>query len=75
MRHKWTYEDNYIVSECYLQNKSIEECHKLVPHISKKSLNMKYHNCKYLHKQEGYLSHFSKLHKEVWDTLMKTYSS
>ncbi len=70
MKYMLTFEDNLIVSECYLKNKTIYECFLLVPHIKINSIKMKYKNCEYLNKNEG-LNHCSKMHIEVWKNLKK----
>jgi hypothetical protein len=67
-KYTWTINDTKIICLCYLLNLHPKIALIILPHIKLSSIQMKYHNCKYLKLGMG-LSNVSKLHKQVWDTL------
>jgi hypothetical protein len=70
-KHIWSKDETVAVTRCYLNGKSIQEAHLLVPNIKLSSLKMKYANCLYLDKGAGPLAlkNYCKMHKDVWDEL------
>ena len=72
-KYYWSELDNINCSLYYLQGFTCNKAHSLLPHISLNSIKMKYSNCLYLDKGnvKGSLLHCSKIHKKIWDNLIK----
>ena len=70
-KHKWSKEENYLVTLSYLEKKTLEEACLLVPDIKKKSVKMKYANCLFLEQGQvrSALSNCSKAHKDIFAEL------
>ena len=70
-KHIWSKSETVAVTRCYLDGKTIQQAHLLVPDIKLTSLKMKYANCLYLDKGSVPLAlkNCSKMHKDVWEEL------
>ena len=70
-KHIWSREETSLVTRAYLDGKSIQQAHHLVPDIKLTSVKMKYANCLYLDKGpvQTALKNFSKMHADVWNEL------
>lgn len=70
-KHIWSKDETTLVTRAYLEGKTVEEAHLLVPNIKLSSLKMKYANCLYLDKGPVRLAlkNYSKIHKDIWDEL------
>lgn len=70
-KHAWSREETTLVTRAYLEGKSTQQAHHLVPDIKLSSVKMKYANCLYLDKGPVHLAlkNYSKMHKDVWDEL------
>ena len=70
-KHIWSREETTLVTRCYLEGKTIQTAHNLVPNIKIASVKMKYANCLYLEKGQvqNALKNVSKMHEDVWNEL------
>jgi hypothetical protein len=73
VKYSWSEADNINCSLYYLHGYTPKKAQSLLSHISLRSITMKYANCLYLDKGgvKGSLQKYSKLHKTVWDEIMK----
>jgi hypothetical protein len=63
-KHSWSREEISLVTKAFLEGKSIEKAHALVPNIKLNSLKQKYATCASLDKKN-----MTKLHLDVWNEL------
>jgi len=66
-KHTWSREEITLVTRAYLEGKSIQEAHDLVPNIKLTSLKQKYTTCASLDKKKE--NGVTKIHKDVWEEL------
>jgi L-rhamnose mutarotase len=69
--HRWTRDENILITRAYLDGKSVSEAQLLVPDIKINSVRMKYANCLYLDKGSvrTALKNVSKEHEAVWNEI------
>ena len=69
----WSRDDTVLVTRCYLEGKSLQETHLIMPDIKLYSLKIKFAGCLYLDKKDSKtriaIKNVSKLHQDVWDEL------
>jgi hypothetical protein len=66
-KHTWSREEITLVTRAYLEGKSIQQAHNLVPDIKLSSLKQKYTTCASLDRKKE--NGVTKIHKDVWDEL------
>jgi hypothetical protein len=66
-KHTWSREEISLVTRAYLEGKSIQQAHNLVPNIKLTSLKQKYATCASLDKKKE--NGVTKIHKDVWEEL------
>jgi hypothetical protein len=73
IKHIWTRDDTVLVTRCYLEGKTFQETHLIMPNIKLYSLKTKFANCKYLDKKNEKsrfeIKNVSKMHQDVWNEL------
>lgn len=69
----WSRSDTFLVTRCYLEGKSLQETHLIMPDIKLTALKTKFSSCLYLDKKDSRarceIKNVSKLHQDVWDEL------
>jgi hypothetical protein len=69
----WSRDDTFLVTRCYLDGKSLQETHLIMPNIKLTTLKTKLASCLYLDKNDSKtrfaLKNVSKMHQDVWDEL------
>jgi hypothetical protein len=66
--HMWTRNEIVLVTTAYLDGKSVNEAHALVPEIKITSVKNKYESCVFLEKKTRF-KNVTSSHKDVWDEL------
>ena len=66
-KHSWSREETFIVTRAFLEGKSVEYAHSLVPDIKLNSVKQKYTTCAFLDKKKA--NGATKMHLDVWDEL------
>ena len=72
----WSRDDTVLVTRCYLEGKSLQETHLIMPNIKLYSLKTKFANCVYLDKRDKRddrtrfeIKNVAKTHLDVWNEL------
>ena len=69
-KHKWSRNEDIIVTLSYKSGLNLNLVQNLLPNISLNSIRCKYQNCKYLDGENYGLSNCSKQHTEIWNSLL-----